>query len=235
MVLDVLSGKELFALTPDEPRAIASLAKVMTALIILEHHDAHQIVTIPKGAESVEGNIAGLREGERYTIQDLLGGLLVGSANDAAFALAIIHSGSTAQFAEAMNVRARSLGLQRTHFENPMGFDHPRQVSTPRDLGWLTLFAWKNETLRSFVSQKKYTLLEQSEGRSFTLENTNQLLSSHPSSFFGLKTGTTLLAGECLISLAMSHGRPYIFVVLKSSDRYRDTLKLLHSLLSQHA
>lgn len=235
VMLDVLSGKELFARAPDEPRAIASLAKVMTALLILEQHALTEAVTVPEGVEAIEGNIAGLRSGERYTVSDLLGALLVGSANDAAYALAVMHSGSSGKFAEAMSARALALGLRRTRFENPMGFDHPDQISTPRDLGWLALFAWKNDVIRSLVSRRSYTLFERSEGRSFTLHNTNQLLSSHPSAFFGLKTGTTVEAGECLMSLAMIGGRAYIFVVLKSSDRYRDTLELLHSLSPRHA
>ena len=235
MVIDLLSGKELFSLAPDQPRPIASLAKIMTAIVILEQHAPDEIVTIPAGVEEVEGNRAGLRGGDRYTVRSLLGALLVGSANDAAETLALHHSGSIPHFAEAMNARAQALGLTRTHFDNPVGFDSPKQASTPRELAWLAMFAWKNELVRSLVGKREFTLKERSGKREITVVNTNQLLLSHPASFFGLKTGTTELAGECLISLAYASGRPYIFVILKSANRYSDTLHLLRSLPEKQA
>ncbi len=235
IVIDLLSAKELYARAPDQPRSFASLAKIMTAIVILEQHALEEVVTVPKDAVTISGNAAVLQAGERYTVKDLLGALLVGSANDAAYALALFHSGSIQDFAKEMNVRAKVLGLERTHFTNPMGFDGAGQESTPRDLAWLAMYAWKNELLRSLASRREYILREKTSSRTIVLGNTNQLLSSHPSSFFGLKTGTTELAGECLISLAYTGGRPYIFVVLKSSDRYRDTLHLLRSLSQKHA
>ncbi len=235
IVLDLLSAKELYARAADEPRSIASLAKIMTAIVIVEHHKPEEVVTVPMDVSSISGNIAGLQGGEKYSVQDLLGALLVGSANDAAYTLALFHSGTTQDFAKEMNSRAKALGLKRTRFVNPMGFDSAGQESTPRDLAWLAMFAWKNDTLRSFASKREYVLSEKSGARSITLGNTNQLLFSHPGNFFGLKTGTTDLAGECLISLAYTGGRPYIFVVLKSADRYNDTLHLLRSLSQKHA
>jgi len=235
IVLDLLSGKELYARAPDEPRSIASLAKIMTAIVIVERHKLDEVVTVPADIGVISGSSAGLQGGEKYSVKDLLGALLVGSANDAAYTLALFHSGTMERFAQEMNARAEALGLERTHFENPMGFDSAGQESTPRDLAWLTMFAWKNETLRSYASRREYVLSERGNARTITLGNTNQLLFSHPGNFFGLKTGTTELAGECLISLAYSGGRPYIFVILKSSNRYDDTLHLLRSLSRKHA
>ena len=207
----------------------------MTAIVIVENHTLQEMVTVPSDVATIIGNTGGLQAGEVYSVKDLLGALLVGSANDAAYTLALFHSASTEAFAKDMNARAKALGLTKTHFANPMGFDGVGQESTPRDLAWLAMYAWKNETLRSYASRRAYVLSERHSSREITLANTNQLLSSHPSSFFGLKTGTTDLAGECLISLAYTGGRPYIFVVLKSSDRYRDTLHLFRSLSQKHA
>jgi len=235
IVMDLLSAKELYARAPDQPRSIASLAKIMTAIVVVETHGLEEVVTVPKDIATVIGNTAGLQANEKYSVRDLLGALLVGSANDAAYTLALFHSGSIENFAKSMNVRAEALGLEKTRFANPMGFDGIGQESTPRDLAWLAMYAWKNETLRDFASRREYVLQERISGRSIALQNTNQLLASHPSTFFGLKTGTTELAGECLISLAFAGGRPYIFVVLKSADRYRDTLRLFHSLSQKRA
>lgn len=230
MVMDLLSGRALFSREADTARPIASLAKIMTALLILENHPLGALVTVPGGAATVGGNTAGLLPGETYTVRDLLGALLVGSANDAAYTLALYHSRSMAEFARAMNERAAALGLQRTHFDNPMGFDSPEQSSTPRDLAWLALYAWKNDTIQALTSRRLYVLHERSSARTIALQSTNHLLASHPSRFFGLKTGTTVLARECLISIAETGGRPYIIVILRSADRYRDTLTLLRAL-----
>jgi len=230
IAIDVLTGKELFALDADEPRPMGSLAKLMTAIIILENHTLSDLVTIPRGVHDVGGNVAELNPGDRYTIRDLLSVMIVASANDAAHALAIEHSDSIALFAEEMNERARSLGLKKTFFTNPVGFDSPTQVSTPRELAWLSMYALKQDFIRTQAARKSVAITDQSGEHSATLYSTNRLLSSHPDDFFGLKTGTTDAAGQCLISLVYTGGRPYLFVILKSSDRYQDALELFASL-----
>lgn len=228
--MDMLTGKELFAVGADNPRPMGSLAKLMTAIIILENHNLSDLVTVPRSVEGIGGTVAGLRPGDRYTVKDLLAAALVSSANDAAHTLAVEHSDSIALFAEKMNARAKALGLTKTHFADPVGFDSPGQVSTPRELAWLAMYALKNDVIRTMASKGSVTIIDQSGDRKVVLYNTNRLLSSHPDQFFGLKTGTTDAAGQCLISLSYTNGRPYLFVVLKSSDRYEDTLKLFQSL-----
>lgn len=230
IVVDMLTGKELFAVDADAPRQMASLAKLMTVIIILEKHDLSEIVTVPRSVLEVSGNVIGLQPGDRYTIRDLLAASLVASANDAAHVLAIEHSDSLELFAEEMNARALALGLSKTSFTNPVGFDSPGQLSTPRELAWLSMYALKNDFIRSLASRGSVTIHDQVGGEQIVLYNTNRLISSHPAQFFGLKTGTTDAAGECLISLTYNHGRPYLFVILKSSDRYEDTLQLFDSL-----
>jgi D-alanyl-D-alanine carboxypeptidase len=234
IVVDARSGQEVFGLSADLPRSMGSLTKLMTAIVILENHNMNEVVTVPRSVLEIEGNTIGLRPGERFTIRDLLYSLLIASANDAAHTLAIEHSDDSELFAEEMNKRALALGLQKTHFKNPMGFDSAGQVSTPRELAWLAMYALKNDFIRSTASKRGITIYERTAEREIALANTNRLLSSHPSSFFGLKTGTTDLAGECLISLAYAGGRPYILVVLKSADRYSDTLQLFDSLSQTH-
>ncbi len=235
IVVDALTGQELYGLRADEPRAVGSLAKLMTAIVILEHHNLSELVTVPRSVQGVSGNVAGLRPGDRHTVKNLLEAVLVASANDAAHTLAVEHSDSAGLFAEEMNARARALGLTKTHFMNPIGYDHPEQVSTPRELAWLSMYALKNDVIRSLVGRRSITIADQSGEHEMTLYNTNRLLTSHPNKFFGLKTGTTNAAGECLISLTYAEGRPYLLIVLKSSDRYEDTLYLFESLADAHA
>lgn len=235
IAVDLLSGRELFARHADQPRPIASLAKIMTAVLIVENHALTEVVTIPTGVLSVNGSTAEFRPGERYTVRALLGALLVGSSNDAAYSLALFHSGTIENFVAEMNTRAQTLGLRRTRFANPMGFDSAEQESTPRDLAWLAMYAWKLAPIREFAGKREHILRDYEGKREMVLHNTNRLLLSHPGSFFGLKTGTTELAGGCLISLARVRGRPTVFVILKSADRYEDTLTLLHLLNEAHA
>jgi serine-type D-Ala-D-Ala carboxypeptidase (penicillin-binding protein 5/6) len=230
IVIDAHSGKEVFTIDADRPRSMGSLAKLMTAIVILEHHELQETVRIPGSVTSVAGNVVRLRPGESYTVEDMLAALLIASANDAAHALALFHSGSTGEFAAVMNDRARVLGLTKTIFENPMGFDSLGQLSTPRELAWLALYALKNDVIRSMTERRSYTIHDVSGEHAITLINTNQLLTTHPSHFFGLKTGTTDLAGQCLIALAEANGRSYIIVVIGSADRYRDTLDIFDSL-----
>jgi D-alanyl-D-alanine carboxypeptidase len=235
IVVDVETGRELFEQAADHPRPIGSLAKLLTAIIVVEQHNLDEIVTVPAGTEVIDGAVVDLYPGERFRVRDLLAALLIASANDAAYTLALHHSGSMEAFAEAMNARARSLGLQQSHFENPMGFDSAGQYSTPRELSWLARSALQHEVLRTLAAERQYIIWEISGKRMVELRTTNQLLLSHPSFFFGLKTGTTDQAGECLISLAITGGRSYLLVILKSSDRYRDTLQLFHSLSQARA
>lgn len=234
IVIDVASGQELFAHAANKKRPMGSLAKLMTAIVIAENHDLDEVVHVPVSAQWVQGNVVRLNPGERYTIHDLLAATLIGSANDAAYTLALYHSGDIESFAEVMNSRARALGLTQTSFQNPMGFDHPNQFSTPRELAWLSLYALKNDVIRSLTSLPRKTIQDRSLEHSITLYNTNQLLSSEPNTFSGLKTGTTDAAGQCLISVAEVEGRDLLFVILKSSDRYRDTLELYSSLVAKN-
>ena len=235
LVVDVDSGKVIYSYAADLKRPIGSLAKIMTAIVVLEELDLNEVVVIPKSAQKVEGNVIRLLPGERYTVRDLLLVLLVASANDAAHTLAIHHSGDIESFAKVMNERAEVLGLRKTHFDNPIGFYSTNQYSTPRELAWLSMYALKNETLREFVSKRSATIRDLAKEHTITAYNTNRLLSSHPSHFFGLKTGTTDGAGQCLISLAYDRGKPYLLVVLKSADRYEDTLRLFRSISASNA
>lgn len=137
-VLDADTGEVCFARNASEHALIASTTKIMTGLLIAEDCDPDAVVTVPQEAVGIEGSSLYLKAGEQLTVRALLYGLLLHSGNDAAVALALAHSGSVGAFVEAMNGRARELGLQDTHFTNPNGLDAPEHYSTALDLARLT-------------------------------------------------------------------------------------------------
>ena len=129
-VLDADTGEVCFARNASEHALIASTTKIMTGLLIAEDCDPDAVVTVPQEAVGIEGSSLYLKAGEQLTVRALLYGLLLHSGNDAAVALALAHSGSVGAFVEAMNGRARELGLRDTHFTNPNGLDAPEHYST---------------------------------------------------------------------------------------------------------
>lgn len=227
LLLDADSGEEIFALNADVRRPMASLTKIMTALLILENHDVSESVTIPSVAEQIGGSTLGIVMGQRFLVGALLRGLLIPSANDAAYALAAFHSRSVGAFVQVMNNRAAALGLTNTHFANPAGLDNEGQYSTPRDLAWLSLAALKNETFRSIVNTRTTRILS-ADGKEYDLRNTNELL-HYNEDVFGVKTGTTDKAGECLIVLFSQENHSYLLVLLGSKERYTDSLNVLQA------
>jgi len=235
LLIDLRSGQRLLKRDARTPRPIASLVKIMTALLLIERGDPEAPVLIPAGVGAIDGTTIGLLEGKHYRARDLLAALLVGSGNDAAEALALHHSPSVADFVRAMNVRARVLGLRSTTFRNPSGLDALGQESTPEDLAWLTSYALRFPLFRELVSSSSWRLTPLEGGTPILVVNTNQLLHTRSRAgqgvqINGVKTGTTVKAGECLISLADIDGREVLLILLKSSQRYRDAQALLREL-----
>ncbi len=227
ILIDAESGQELFSIAPDERRPMASLTKIMTALLILENHTLDESVTVPPIADEIKGSTIGLTAGQRLSVRSLLYALLLPSANDAAYALAVFDGRRIGTFVQRMNDRAESLGLTNTRFANPAGLDSEQQYSTPRDLAWLTLAALKNDHFRTIVGTRTARIVA-SDGTEFSLKNTNEML-HYNANVFGVKTGTTDKAGECLIILFTERDHPYLLVLLGSSERYADGLKQLQA------
>ena len=227
LLVDLESGQELLERNADVRRPMASLTKIMTALIILENHGLTEVVTVPAIAEQIRGSTLGLKPGDHLTVEALLKGLLIPSANDAAYTLAAFHGHGLATFVAQMNDRAKALGLTNTHFANPAGLDNDQQFSSPRDLAWLTKAALRHDAFRSIVGTRSAHIYS-GEGKDFALRNTNEML-HYNEDVFGVKTGTTDAAGECLIILFTEHSRLYLLVLLGSKDRYTDGLRILQA------
>ena len=228
VILDAKSGQRLYARQAEVRRPMASLTKLMTALVITENHDLDEIVTIPSWANSVEGNVAYLPPGERFRLGDLVSAVLISSANDAARILAIFHAGSEAEFAALMNERAAALGLESTSFSNATGLDHPNQYSTPRDIAWLTAYASGQEAIAERMHRRGQRIWSL-EGNAIPLSHTHALMHSESPVVAG-KTGTTTAAGQCLVSLVEQGDKTYIIVLLNSLQRYTDMQKILADL-----
>ena len=220
LILDAQSGQIVYASQATVRRPMASITKLMTALVIAENHDMTEQVKIPLNATQVLGNKAYLEAGEHFTVGELLSALLISSANDAAITLAQYHSGSVEDFVLEMNERGKQLGLKDTSFADPIGLDHLEQYSTPRDIAWLTKFVLSNEEIAGRM-QKRGSRIVSREGTEVSLNHTHVLLHSSSSVIAG-KTGTTGDAKQCLVSIFENGGREYIIVLLHSDSRYGD-------------
>ncbi|MDP4008667.1 MAG: D-alanyl-D-alanine carboxypeptidase family protein [Candidatus Peregrinibacteria bacterium] len=223
LVLDVNSNKILYEKNIEQKLPIASLTKIMTAIVAIESVDnLDDVATVSRNAALITGSRAWLQQGEKITYKNLLYSMLINSGNDAAVAIAENISGSEELFVQKMNAKAENLGMQNTHFANPHGLDDPDNYSTAKDLGILAGYAIKKSFIRSIIDIKEMEFQSVS-GITHKLINTNKLLGVDPE-IKGLKTGSTLSAGECLISLAINpYGNEIVTVILNSSARFNET------------
>ena len=225
VIMDAQSGQQLYGRQQTVRRPMASITKLMTALLTIENHELDELVTIPKEVEDIKGNIVHLPAGEEFTVADLLSALLISSANDAAYVLALYHSATEASFVFDMNIRANALGLKGTSFANPSGLDHPRQWSTPNDIAWLTMYATRNPEIQERMG-KRNAMIYSKNGTPISLSHTHAML--HGDSIVrGGKTGTTDAAGQCLVSIVEQGEREYIVVLLNSLQRYKDMKSII--------
>ena len=200
LVQNATTGEVLASLDDRERLPIASITKLMTALVTLEHAELDEVVTVSKRAAAVGESSIALTPGERLTVADLLRAALIQSANDAANALAAhVGDGSIPRFVGLMNARARELGLTDTRFANPDGLDAPGHVSSARDVTKLARVAMQKPFIRETVRVVETTVA----GR--RLVNWNDLLSTFPR-LLGVKTGHTNGAGWSEVAAARGPG-----------------------------
>lgn len=204
---------------------MASLTKLMTALVILEDHKLSDAVTIPEIPKlPVEDQQIGVAAGEQFTVEDMLKALLIYSGDDVANALAIWDSGSLEKFTQKMNQKAADWGMSNTHFNNPSGLDTSNHYTNASDLKTLTSLLLHNQAF-SQVVQTRSTNIKNSEGKAYQLTTTNKLLGND--GVKGVKTGYTINAGECLITLAERNDQQIVTVVLNSPDRFQESKNMI--------
>jgi serine-type D-Ala-D-Ala carboxypeptidase (penicillin-binding protein 5/6) len=194
---------------------IASITKLMTVLVTLEHARLDDVVTVSRRTSQVGESTIGLRPGERITVHDLIEAALIQSANDAAWALAEhVGRGSVPRFVALMNAKARELGLRHTHFANPSGLDEQGHYSSARDVTRLALVAMRKPVVRKTVRLRSAT----AAGRQ--LATWNDLLGRFPG-LIGVKTGHTSLAGWSEVAAARGRGVTIYATLLGSPARER--------------
>jgi D-alanyl-D-alanine carboxypeptidase (penicillin-binding protein 5/6) len=235
IALDAISGDTVYAKNADSRHYPASTTKIMTALIVIEAGSLEQEVEIAKSDRQVGESSLDLVQGERFSREQLLYGLMLKSANDVAHALGRDNAGSIEEFASKMNSRARELGCVSTHFMNPHGLHHSEHYTSPRDLGLIARAAMQQPLFRRIVSTREALWNSATSGER-TLWNHNHLLKSFPGCC-GVKTGYTSPAQQVLVSAAVRDGREAIAVVMHSNKPgiWEDSKKLLERALSSPA
>ena len=229
LIYDVTTGQVLYEKNSSAKLPMASLTKLMAVLtIIQDHHNFNEVVTIPEnlpvlGSADQKINI---QPGEQFYLDDLLKATLIYSANDVANALAIWDAGSLEKFADKMNAQAQVWGLKESHFVNPTGLDTQNHYSSAHDLLSLSTILLQNPQLRTIVNTQK-TSITTLGGKPYVLTTTNHDLSLPY--VFGIKTGQTDAAGQCLILLGRNAAdHEIITVVLNSPDRFIESKNMVN-------
>lgn len=234
-----LLGQVLYERNSEEKMYPASLTKVLTAVVVMEHCNLEDLVTVSQTAiNSVEyGYItANLKPGETFTVEELLNVLVVSSANDAALVLAEHISGSVEDFCKLMNETAIKIGCTSSNFVNPNGVHNENHYSTAHDLALIADYSLKFEKLKEIFKKTYFKLpttdLYAKDDRIFSTTN-ELILSGNSNNYYnyalGLKTGFTTPAGYCLMGYASKDGLELVTVLLKGStsdNRYLETKKL---------
>jgi serine-type D-Ala-D-Ala carboxypeptidase (penicillin-binding protein 5/6) len=222
ILADAATGQVLWGRGLDTERPMASVTKVMTALVVLESGNLDREIRVPKAAFTYVwkygGESAALRPGDELTAQELLEALLLPSGADAAYTLANAYGPGLTAFIGRLNATAARMGLTHTHFTSPDGLPYPTETSTystPSDLLTLGLAAMRFPAFQSIVDQRFYHLPKGKGHHQYWWDNTNELIGYYPGAI-GIKTGYTDDAGHCLLFEAVRNGRTLIGVVLDS-------------------
>lgn len=227
-VIDVHTGRILYEKSADKKMLIASITKIITAIVAIESGmDLEGMVTVSSRASGKEGSSIYLKVGEKQKLIDLLYAVMLRSGNDAATAVAEhVGGGSEAKFVEKMNALVKELGLTGTHFANPHGLDADGHYSTAHDMAVLSAYALRNETFQTIVKTKVWRMPMPGEAWDRKLYNKNKMLNRYGGAD-GVKTGYTKAAGRTLVSSATKNGRQVAVVTLDASSDWVDHALLL--------
>ncbi len=223
-IQEVTTGQVIYAESADTPIYPASTTKLVTALVVLSHFPLDQTITVR--TTYPDGQSIGFKSGETISVENLLYALLVDSANDAAEIFAENYPGGRTEFVSAMNAYVAALGLRHTQFTNPTGLDELDHYSSASDLGRIAAHAVQNPLLSRIVSTENAIVSSTDQSQTYVIANTNALLGKVPG-VMGIKTGFTDLAGQSLVTLVDRQSHKLIFVVMGSSDRFAETIKLI--------
>ncbi|MFD2611967.1 D-alanyl-D-alanine carboxypeptidase family protein [Paenibacillus gansuensis] len=220
-LIDVTSGRILASRQGDTKMRIASLTKVMTAIVAIENGRLSDKVKVSRNAYAKEGSSIYLKLGEEMSLENLLYGLMLRSGNDAAVAIAEHVGASLDGFVHMMNQKAEEIGMVNTHFDNPHGLDTDTHYSTANDMARLTAYSMKNPVFRQISGTKLKKAPNPNEEWDYVWRNKNKMLYLYEGADGG-KTGYTKLAGRCLISSATRGTQQLAAVTLNAPDDWSD-------------
>lgn len=223
-IVDFETGVILYEKNPHKRLKPASLTKIMTALVAMDYFDDDTVLFVKNG-QNANGNTIKLKKGDQLTATDLLYGLLVPSGNDAAVTFAENYPGGYQAFISRMNSKAVEMGLKNTHFANVSGVEGENHYTTASDISSIARSALGRSQFSSIVSTQKITV-KSLKGNYYPLETTNLLLGKP--GIYGVKTGWTPEAGECLVILADRDDHPVIISLLGSEDRFGEAETLFN-------
>jgi serine-type D-Ala-D-Ala carboxypeptidase (penicillin-binding protein 5/6) len=232
ILMDAHSGAVLYERSPDAPRPPASVTKILTALVILEHGKLEDTVVVSQAAARTGGHRLGLRAGQRVSLGDLLAAVLIRSANDAAVAAAEHVGGGLGGFVALMNAKASQLGMLNSQFANPHGLDEASHYTTARDMALLTRVALDHPTFAELVRSRQARLTIWKPGRrrlvpQIRIVQSHNRLLGQLNGADGVKTGYTDSAGRCLVASASRGSQRMIAVLLNDPRRWNDAAALL--------
>ncbi|MFZ7104652.1 MAG: D-alanyl-D-alanine carboxypeptidase family protein [Peptococcaceae bacterium] len=227
ILMDADTGKILYSKNPHERRPPASTTKILTAILAIEKGKLNDVTEITARAAQTGESRINLVTGEKITLENLLYGALLKSGNDACVAIAECIAPSVEEFVNLMNLKARMLGCYNSNFCNTNGLPHKDHYSSAYDLALLARYALSNRTFAKIVATPDYTIQWEENGRKRKVTNTNKLLQVYPGAT-GIKTGTTVKAGQCLVASATRENRNLLAVLLKSNNRFADAQYLLN-------
>ncbi|WP_412963897.1 D-alanyl-D-alanine carboxypeptidase family protein [Metabacillus niabensis] len=235
ILIEQESGRILYEKDAHKKMRIASITKIMTAILAIESGKLNETVTVSERAIQAEGSSLYLQKGEKIKLEDLVYGLMLRSGNDSGVAIAEHVGGSLEGFVVMMNQKAQEIGMTNTHFSNPHGLDdHEDHYSTAYDMAILTQYAMQNETYRKISSTKVYRAPNPNEKWDRVWRNKNKLLTSMYKYSTGGKTGYTVRAKRTLVSTASKDGMNTIVVTLNDPDDWTDHMNLHNYAFEQY-
>lgn len=233
VLMDMDSLNVIYGENMHDVRSVASISKIMTAIVAIENSDVNSTVTIGEEITKAYGSGIYIKQGEEITLESLLYGLMLRSGNDAALAIANYVGGDIDNFVEMMNEKAVEIGMKNTTFNNPHGLDeNGGNLSTAYDMALLTSYAMQNENYRKIVSTKKYTL--RTNMNYYSWINKHKLLHSH-NYITGGKTGFTDIAKRTLVTTASKDNINLVVVTLNDGNDFVDHINLFEEAFANYS
>jgi len=223
VLIEQETGNVLFEKQAFEEQSIASITKIMTALLAVESGKLEEEAVVSRNSIYTEGSSIYLEQGEKIKVKDLVYGLMLRSGNDAAVAIAEHIGESEEGFVFLMNDKATWLGMDHTNFTNPHGLDHEAHYSSAYDMAVLTRYAMQNDDFREISGSTTY----RSENRSYSWQNKHKLVTGYYPYATGGKTGYTKRTGRTLVTTAEKDGTSLIAVTLNGPNDWNDHISMM--------